>query len=186
MSTHTDTDYYLVDKHGKYGQIIAGFMEERKAAHAKRVEVTKKYGAKAYYSRTNSIVGLIYEDESKVPPSLVVKKMDNANRVFVPNKRTKAGKQLVQEFYIPMPDGMTFHMRVWPEATGFGVTVGHGPSGGFQIRWILYEIVGDEWILSVPRNMDGEIVWQPTEGATPLKLSEYYAKKEALAEKKAA
>lgn len=102
-------------------------------------------------------------------------------RVYAPKRTTKAGRALLEEMAAAGFDGhAALNVALGLHASGVMSAVGLG----FSLRSATAEIIDGKCVIGIPL-VDGKLPGEPPPDAVPLKLSEYYALKEAAAEKAA-
>jgi hypothetical protein len=167
--------YYLVDPAGKSMEAIKEWRRLSEEAYAKAAEITKEFGAKSEFLKNHeSLIGLLFEQN----PGRGWKPIRNFNDGYVPDKRIKEGKIIAKRLAaVQIPHTRTFSSLI---GGGYFIIV----SGG---RWasISFETIGDAHVVSVPI---GQYSCDEKEFIPPdtrlLKMSEYYAMKEAASEGK--
>jgi hypothetical protein len=166
--------YYLVEPNGKSMEAIKEWQRLSREAWANADALTKEYGAKPEILKgREDIHGFIFEHD----PGRAWKPVSGHKGCYAPDKRIKEGKEIAKKLNaIKFPGTRAFSNLI---GGGFFIIV----SGG---RWasISFETIGEAYVISVPV---GAIPSSEEEFIPPdarlLKMSEYYAIKEAAAEK---
>ncbi len=146
--------------------LIQQFQKDREQTVAKRDALFKKYGAKNGWGSDRGLTALVFEGS---PPAGWQNHKGIAHR---PPKGT-AGKEIRKELAASTILG----------ASDFSNLVACGPTmgmsgGGFCIRYAFYQKLGETYVILVP---DDNKSWSYP-GCTEMKLSEYFALKEAAGE----
>lgn len=161
--------YYLA--HGTSEAKVRDFFERRAAAIRTGNELAVSVGATCAVFGSR-LAGVLFE--GKAPDGWTEKGRTNkGERYFMPLRKSKAGKELSQRLSaVRITDGVELHSIFTNEGAHLIDTIG----GSFSIQYISAEITKGKAIISVPEGMD----FVPPD-ATPLKMSEYWAIKEAKA-----
>lgn len=168
---------FIATPGGKSHQAIDAFHANADAAYEAQRNYANSLGAKAWYGR-GGIAALLFENEpTELPVGFRRDPKHDMQRMFalVPDKKAKAGKVRAAELKaLPRsPDLMDFSKTI-----GFGFII-----RGMAMMMASFETVGDSRILTIPKPEDPGKQFIPPD-CTPLKLSEYYAMKEAEEAKK--
>lgn len=186
---------FIATPGGKSHAIVMAYIAECQACHDARSAYCKQLNADAYHAGWG-ISALLFKPEVTLPDGYRIdeKRGRHEGMVYaVPNRKVAAGKARVKELEsLPgMPDAMRFSRLI-----GFPVYI-----KGRAMLQASYGKIGESYIISIPK-MD-EVTESDLTGnlndvskkkasqfippdCTPLKLSEYYAMKEAEEAKQAA
>ena len=162
--------YYLADPNGKSFKAIKTWQQMSGDAITAALAVGEEFGAKTVDRAGDSISAFHFDADPG--PAWRQLKNHGKDRYF-PHQGTKAGKELAKRIKA---------IKI-PTAFLFAGLLGGGRliiSGG-RYWTASFEVIGDAYIVSIPV---GDGSQSPDESfvppdATPLKLSEYYALKEA-------
>lgn len=159
------------------------WLAERTRQAEERNKIVAEFGASGTYSSTNEIVGLVYSDEKRVPEGW--KNYPGQPTVWRPVGQKKEAKLIRERFRnAKLVSSEEFQAEVLGGSDPFRFM------DGVVIRFIIFEWIGDIFILKVPHiedpRFEGQEVWNPPdEHCIPLKMSEYWQLKESLEEKAA-
>lgn len=150
--------------------------------HERRVAWAKAQGGTMAVLNGNNVVGILAEDGAKLVDGWKIGKGrcargdGKSDPYYVPDQRKKAGKAIAEQMRSMRRTGVEDVANALG-AKGFVI----GPAVGRPFGGILYHPFafkqGDQWILAVP--IDGDKPAPEFDGCRPLKLSEFYALKEA-------
>jgi hypothetical protein len=167
--------YYLVKPDGKSMKAIKEWQRLSHEASEKANAITKELGAKPEILRNSeNILGLIFDHDPGRIWKPVKQYGEKGKNCYYPDKRIKEGRALAKRLNaIRLPGTHTFANLI---------------GGGFFIvtdsrHWasISFHSIGENYIISVPIAEKKEDAFIPPD-TTLLKLSEYYAMKEAAEE----
>jgi hypothetical protein len=169
--------YFVATPGGKSMEAIIAWQKISAEAWAKAEKIIEELGAGPNLLKTSfGIAGLCFE---KDPGKAWKPVRGYGEGIYYPDKRIKEGKDIAKRLKeIEFPGSRTFASLI---GGGFFIISGN--------RWgsISFEEIGDAYIISIPigkqeQSSDASFVPPDT---LPLKLSEYYALKEAEADKEA-
>lgn len=162
----SERKYYLA--HGDSEAKVRDFFTKRQAAIIAANDMAKEVGGNGTVGAYR-ISGIVFKDGA--PEGWTEKGTStDGQRYYMPLRRSKAGKALCQRLaQIRIPAASDLHSEFSPDG-GHMSTVGLG----ITINYISAEIVKGKSIITVPDGID----FVPPE-STPLKMSEYWALKEA-------
>ena len=161
-----ERSYFLA--HGESETKVREFFTKRQAAIIAANDMAKEVGGTGTVGAYR-VSGILFKDG---PPEGWTQKgtSTDGQRYYMPLRRSKAGKALCQRIAaIRIPAASDLHSE-------FSTDGGHMASAGLgiTINYISAEMVRGKAIISVPNGMD----FVPPD-STPLKMSEYWAIKEA-------
>ncbi len=178
--------YYRAD--GESLRIIKQFDADDAKARAAQMALKTELKANAVFTRGGRLVAFGFT-EPPTPQFLVrvglrekVETVEGFKEetLYYPRLRTKLGKALSARMSTcSRMDAAEFTRRLL--GFDFGVRTGEQVRRGARVSFCTLEKVGDDWVIGVPVLADGESAGDP-EGAEPLKMSEYWALKEAAEE----
>jgi hypothetical protein len=158
-------NYYLILPGTDYEKVTKDFIETSAAKWAEREAVMKKYGATRVLQNHSALLGFEYEDREKVPAGFH-RNLKYGTNVYVPNKRSKEGKEAAKEMALPIPTSLEYHLTLcsnsgqkeWPT----GIVQGPARGSGFRVRFCTFQQTKmKQLVLCVPTDGDGEKGWIP-------------------------
>lgn len=158
-----------------YERWLAVYKQQKAARDALAVS----FGASGTYANRNVVKGLVFE-EGQTPPD-GWRTVDGERTVFAPYGPGKAAKDIRKRFREhPLHDATDLQDAVIGKPSHFRFM------DGMCIRFMTFELLGDQFILLVPKVErpgavnDGESGWEPPDDqCVALKTSEYWQLKEA-------
>ena len=179
MTDTNDTRYFLVEG-GELLKRIEDFYALRNSQRLARVKLCEKYGTTQYYANSKKIFSFRFKDQD-IPKDWVYCSKSGG---WKPNSRTKAGKQEITSWKLPLADSNDLTYSIIRQENPFFFMDNYR-----HCRFMGVEKVDGKFILHVPRiskPKEDEAGWAgynwspPDDGAKELKTSEYWAMKEAV------
>lgn len=172
--SNENRNYYLLPEGHEAIQVIEDFNAERRATRSKWHAFRDKFGAQNTVSSGGRICGLVFEDCD--PPEDWYTPKGYPAGSFKPYANRKNGREAFKELNkLPIDlTGFDISNRLSKVlGTSDGMT---GTSDGSVLfQYTVFEMVGDRYLLNVPKTGN-----QPRD-LQPLKMSEYWKMKEAAA-----
>lgn len=162
--------YYRITG-GKVMDAVKAWLAKWDEQWAKRRALAEEVGSTRYLFNDYSILAFHFDDPSKVPAKWE-EYPDAQLKMYRPNRRSKASRQMRDRMIIPLPTMMDFGGQFTKDLV-FSPSSG-GPHGYGCLEFIAFEKIGSVYVLSVP-HQDGQVSWQPPEGCEELKTSELLA-----------
>lgn len=153
---------------GPVAYAITGFEALRKDQLAARQALCKEYGASKCLGTEHSVSALLFEGK---PPEGWRLRPGRPYDCYLPPKGALGKALRARMADLPLASWEDFS-----HALNCNGVLGGSAGGGFCIRVLMYEQIGETMILHVPK----ESKWQPPEGCTPIKVSEYFQIKEGV------
>lgn len=169
-----DRIYYRVNG-GEALAIIETFCADQQAVADSWRAFAAKHGAKLY-RHDLSLRGLIFDGD---PPEGWFPAVVFPSNVCVPNRRTKLGREIAENLS-SLPRKLS--------GRDLAARLGGGEAllrAAGKLMWPGFEKIGNAYVLSMPIDEDGSHCAPPPD-CTQLKMSEYWALKEAVEEAKMA
>jgi hypothetical protein len=168
-----EREYYVAC--GEDLEKAVDFISRRQAASDAMISLARELGGKSSASNGWSMGGVIFEGEP--PTGWILKGYTRENEPFyLPRKTTKEGRELAKRITdIRMPNMYDFHAMYDKNGGVDRGSAGYGK--GQRVLYISWEYVGGCLLLSVPIGS----TYKPN-GSRKIKMSEYWAMKEALNE----
>lgn len=149
-----------------------------KVAAVEIEQIKAEFGAKGVMRMSTRISGLVFDADAA--PAGWRKDYGAGTRFYAPYRKTKADKAIWAKFHaVKIPDASTFSALI---GMGGGIMTGPGSSGhGFTISYAFYEMLSDgRMVITIPLPEAGsEAAPFVPPDCVPLKVSEYFALKEA-------
>jgi len=164
--------YYLAQPGGKSMETITTWRKMYKEATAAAYALGQELGASFVYRRGASISGFLFDRD---PGRAWRPLKDQGKGLYMPNRATSIGKNIMKKVNA---------IKI-PISSDFANLLGGGGFilSGNEIGYASFEIIGDAYIVGIPVEDnpygDNSDPFIPPD-TTPLKLSEYYAMKEAV------
>ena len=155
---------------GESLRLTVGFFERYTQHNREMVKISRAFGAVSEFARGATVCGFVFPEGTELPHALRLSKTMHHPRSIVgePNLRRKAGKELRK--------ALSAGERFSASAYGFVIGVEALWWGGYiSDPWA--RKLGDAYVIDVPHK-PGEDPVVP-DGATRLKMSEYWVMREA-------
>jgi hypothetical protein len=173
----SDTKYYIAA--GRSLEAVEDYKRKAEAHLEMAHALVGEIGADGVYRDGNRICGFGFPEGMDLPPGFRWERQGPGKvKIAVPHKGRKEGKAIAARMEeAPHPHSWDFNIAVLGKPDYF---LGPDPFGrGMRTGFVGFEELGDDIVLKVPVPDEGRDPAPVPFDATPLKRSDYWARKEA-------